>query len=1236
MNYRIFVEKKKEFQTESLGLLNELNNDLHLGFNSIRVLQIYDVFNIEKTLFEVSKKQVFQELVTDDIYDNITLDEDSYLAYECLPGQFDQRADSAMQCIKLIDSNTDVVVRSGKLIIFDRKITKQEKDTLKKYLINEVESREKNLSVLELPQSNQREDVLFYDGFIDYSAEELKKFYNELGLAMSFLDFKFIQDYFKNEEKRNPSETEIKLLDTYWSDHCRHTTFETAITDISFASDSISDQIKQTFLEYLQMRKMLNRDDKPITLMDMATINARFEKMRGNLEDLEQSDENNACSIYMDLDVDGKKEKWLLMFKNETHNHPTEIEPFGGASTCIGGAIRDPLSGRSYVYQAMRITGAANILENVEETLEGKLPQKKISKQAAHGYSSYGNQIGLATTYVKEIFDEGYKAKRMEVGAVVGACPLEHVRREKPANGDVVILLGGRTGRDGIGGATGSSKEHNETSLEKCSAEVQKGNAPEERKIQRLFRNKEATILIKKSNDFGAGGVSVAIGELADGVDIKLDSVLTKYDGLSATEIAISESQERMSVVVEAKDADKFIDLCRKENIEAYVIAKVTDKNRLKMTYNGQVVVDISRDFINTNGVRQETKAVVSALDNRDIMSVKPLGNSLLEKSLNTLSSLNCCMQKGLVEMFDASIGATTVLMPYGGKYQLTESQVSCQKIPVLSGNTDTCSVMAYGYNPTISKWNSYYGAMYAIIESMAKLVAVGVSYDKIRFSFQEYFERLNKDESKWGTVVQALLGTIKCLKEFGLASIGGKDSMSGTFKDLHIPPTLISFAVSYLDSNLVVSNELKRSGNKLYIIKHDMLRNNMPNYEQLKMNFNYVTSLISSKKIVSSYAVAEGGIFTSLAKMAFGNKLGFEINTDLELFDYSYGSIIVESECDLDCSCATYLGDVRDNGLFVINGIVIKLEDALKANLNPLEELYPTVSNIYRDMDLSIIKNGENEFPKCDNPKKEVKVLIPTFMGTNCEYDTAKAFEEAGAISEIFVFRNLPGEIEKSISELASLIDKTDILAFAGGFSAGDEPDGSGKFIANILNNVIVKNAINRLLDRDGLIIGICNGFQALIKSGLLPYGEIGKVDVSSPTLVKNDINRHVSCIAHTKVSSIQSPWLRGLKLDERHSIAVSHGEGKFVCSQEFAKYLFDNGLVAFQYVDEENNPTMDPQYNVNGSYYGIEGIISPCGKILGKMGHSERKGHNIFKNIYGNKNQDLFKNAVSYLKGE
>lgn len=1233
-NARIFVEKKQGFDIEAIDLKETLNHNFNLNIHHLRILNVYDIFHVDDVLLERSKVGVLSEPVVDEVSENFSLEGLTYLAVEYLPGQFDQRADSAMQCFSLLDPKTEAVIKSAKVYIFDADLTSEQFAQIKKYCINEVEAREKDMSILEITENPEVQDVPVYENFTNWPTQALEDFRQKMGLAMSLEDITFIQNYFKNEEKRQPTDTEIKLLDTYWSDHCRHTTFETELTDIVFTPSTLEYQLQEAYNQYIELRNQVyaGKKEKPQTLMDMASINGKYERKMGNLDDMEVSDEINACSIYIDVEVDGHTEPWLLMFKNETHNHPTEIEPFGGAATCVGGAIRDPLSGRSYVFQALRVTGAGDINAPLNATMEGKLPQSVISKTAAAGYSSYGNQIGLATTHVREIYHDNYRAKRLEIGAVVGAAPIDHVRREQPQPGDVIIMFGGRTGRDGIGGATGSSKEHNEKSLDTCAAEVQKGNAPEERKIQHLFRRPEVTRLVKKSNDFGAGGVSVAIGELADGLTINLDSVRTKYKGLNGTEVAISESQERMSVVVDKNDVEKFFEYCRQENIEANIIAHVTDNNRLTMTWHGKTIVDLSRDFINTNGVRQKTKVVVNAIPD-NVLEPQPIeGNNMQDKMLNCLTNRNVASQKGLIEMFDATIGATTVLMPFGGKYQLTETQASVQKLPVLHGHTNTASVMAFGYNPYIAMRSPFHASIFAILESMSKLVATGADYQKIRFTFQEYFEKMGHEPTRWGKPCAAMLGSVWMLKQFGLAALGGKDSMSGTFKDLNVPPTFVSFAITTENAKNIISPEFKQKGNYIYLIQNK-IENCLPNIDHTKKVFEFVHQNTMNGNIVSAYTLQYGGIAEALAKMSFGNNLGFNIQSDLNLFDYGYGSFVVESTTELNANFAIKLGKVDD--VFVINGENIDKNACLQAWRSYYFNLYPDMAENETTSVGAEFNINSQCAPVAKTPQKiqKPKVILPVFPGTNCDYDTAKAFEDAGAEPHIFVFRNLnEQEINSSLNELSTHIRNSQILALSGGFSSGDEPDGSGKFIATVLNNAQIKNAVNDLLARKGLIIGICNGFQALIKSGLLPFGRLGDITSDSPTLYHNNINRHISRIVRTRIATINSPWLSSFHVGDVHQIAVSHGEGKFVVNAELAKQLFENGQVAFQYCDEEGCPTMNPLDNPNGSFYAIEGIVSPDGLILGKMGHSERKGENLYKNIEGNKFQDLFKNAVRY----
>lgn len=1245
-NYRIFVEKYPEFQVEAASLKAELNENLQLDLQSLRLLNVYDLFGFTPELLEKSRYSVFGEIVTDKVSDECDLTGTRYIAVEYLPGQFDQRAASAVDCVHLIDPKADVRIKSSKLIILSGDTDNATIAKIKHYYINAVESREKDLSKLTDAESAAVKPVPVLDGFTKMTDADLEPFCRKMGLAMNADDLREVVKYF-TEEGRDPNETELRILDTYWSDHCRHTTFTTELEEIGVEESFMKEDIDGTLNLYLKMRKELGREHKGLNLMDMATIGGRYLRKAGLLDDMEVSEENNACSIYVDVDVDGRLEKWLLMFKNETHNHPTEIEPFGGAATCLGGAIRDPLSGRSYVYQAMRVTGAGDIYKPVAETLQGKLPQCVITKKAAHGYSSYGNQIGLATTHVREIYDEGYTAKRLEVGAVVGAVKADKVRRESPKPGDVVLMLGGRTGRDGIGGATGSSKEHTEESLETCGSEVQKGNAPEERKLQRLFRRPEVTKLIKKSNDFGAGGVSVAIGELTDGLDIYLDRVPVKYNGLNATELAISESQERMSVVVEAKDEAEFMEYCHSENIEVTHVADVTDTERMRMFYGDKIVADLQRKFIDSAGAKHFAKAEIAAVEEKNPFCRKVEGETLKEKLLNNLSDANVVSQKGLIEMFDSSIGRSTVLMPYGGELQLTETQVSVQKLPT-DGYTDTASMMAFGFNPVISKWSPYHGAAYSMVEACAKVVAAGGRYEKMRFSCQEYFERMTHDPKVWGKPMSALLGSLKMQVALGLPSIGGKDSMSGTFEHINVPPTLISFGITTVDAKNVISPELKWEGNRLWLVKHTPLKNYMPDVEQLKKNWAFVEEQIAGGNAVSAWAVGFGGVAEGLCKMSFGNSFGVDVNVPEEdLFNYSYGSIILETESDIKFENAQFLGTVTAgvNDSLRINSKNIPMESLLESAFDRYEKVYPATST--PDMKRLLPKGMEGVKPfkakKIDLKYKGEKIAepvayLPVFPGTNCDYDTAKAFRKAGAKVKTSVFRNLTEQdVFDSIDEMKKNIDECQILMFCGGFSAGDEPDGSGKFIANVLNNEKIAAAIEALIARGGLILGICNGFQALVKSGLLPYGHLGTVTKDSPTLFRNDINRHISQIAFTRVASVNSPWLAGMNIGDTYAIPVSHGEGKFVVNEELAKELFANGQVAFQYAEPvDEGVSMHSPYNPNGSYYAIEGIISKNGQILGKMGHSERYENNLFKNIAANLEQPLFENAVKYFRGE
>lgn len=1249
-NYRIFVEKHPEFQVEARSLLAELNENLQLELKTLRLLNVYDLFGFTPELLEKSRYSVFGEIVTDSVTDSVDLDGAKYIAVEYLPGQFDQRAASAVDCVHLIEPSARISIKSSKLLIVDSDASVETLEKIRHYYINPVESRTKDLGRLADTEHASVRPVPVLEGFRNLGCDDLKAYCRKMGLAMNADDLAEVVSYF-TKEGRDPNETELRILDTYWSDHCRHTTFTTELESIDVEESFIKEDIEGTLSLYMRMRSETGREKKGLNLMDMATIGARYLRKKGLLDDMEVSEENNACSVFIDVDVDGRTERWLLMFKNETHNHPTEIEPFGGAATCLGGAIRDPLSGRSYVYQAMRVTGAGDIYKPVGDTIPGKLPQKVITKKAAQGYSSYGNQIGLATTHVREIYHDGYTAKRMEVGAVVGAVKADDVRRESPAAGDVVLMIGGRTGRDGIGGATGSSKEHTEESLETCGSEVQKGNAPEERKLERLFRRPEVTRLIKKSNDFGAGGVSVAIGELTDGLDIYLDRVPVKYSGMNSTELAISESQERMAVVVEAKDEEEFKRLCHSENIEVTHVADVTDTARMRMFHSGKPVVDLSRAFIDSAGAKHYSKATVGAVEDRNPFLRGVPGKNLKEKMFANLQDPNVTSQKGLIEMFDSTIGRSTVLMPFGGELQTTETQVSVQKLPV-KGYTDTASMMAFGFNPDLCEWSPYHGAAYSFIEACSKVVAAGGHWETMRFSCQEYFERMTADPKVWGKPTAALLGALKMQKELGLASIGGKDSMSGSFETengtIHVPPTLIAFGITPVKADKVISPEFKWEGDRLYLVKHTPLADRMPDTEQLKRNWNHIQEKISDGTIVAAWAVGFGGVAEALCKMSFGNAFGFDVElSEEELFSLSYGSIVVETDGSaLDFENAIEIGSVTsgEDGNARVNGAKISIFEMMDFNASLFEKVYPAVSE--PDFKKLTPKGMEGVKPfkaqKADleyhGPKVEkVIAYLPVFPGTNCDYDSAKAFRKAGAETRTSVFRNLTDkDVFESIDEMKKNIDECHILMLSGGFSAGDEPDGSGKFIANVLNNKDISSAIERLIARGGLILGICNGFQALVKSGLLPYGAPGKVTKDSPTLFRNDINRHISQMVTTRVASVNSPWLKGMSVGDEYSVPVSHGEGKFVVSEELARELFANGQVAFQYVDPlTDEPTMESPYNPNGSYYAIEGIISRDGRILGKMGHSERYENNLLKNIEADLEQPLFENAVRYFTG-
>lgn len=1229
MKKRIFVEKKGIFDVESPQVFNEIKNIVPT-IKDVKVYNVYDVFGVNDNEFSKVINSTFVDPVTDILHEENPA-KSTHFATEYLPGQYDQRADSAQQCIALLTENENGKVRSGKLIeLFG--VSESEVETIKNHLINKVESQVKDLSKLEIPAEETPDPVIVHEGFTDFSAEELKAFYDNHGFALDFDDLQFIQNYFKTEN-RNPTETELKVLDTYWSDHCRHTTFETELTDIQF-NDSFKSTLETIFNDYLEKRKFLGREAKPVSLMDLATVCARYFHKTGKLENLVVSDEINACTIEIEAEFDGKKEPWYMLFKNETHNHPTEIEPFGGASTCLGGAIRDPLSGRAFVYQAMRLSGAANVLEPISETLAGKLPQRTITKQAANGYSSYGNQIGLATTSVNEIYHDGYKAKRMEVGFVVGAVKKDWVKREQPQNGDLVILLGGATGRDGVGGASGSSKVQDETSIHTLSTEVQKGNAVEERKIQRLFRNPEVTTLIKKSNDFGAGGVSVAIGEIADSLEINLDILPLKYEGLNGTELAISESQERMAVVIEAKDKEKFIRFCEKENIKAVEVAKVTDSGRMQMFWQGNKIVDLSRAFLDTNGCAKAQHAEVSHL--------QPVENQFIkfseENFFKILSSKNVASQKGLAEMFDASVGGTSVAMPFGGKHQLTETEGSVQTLPILNAkNIETVSLASWGFDADISAQNSLIGAANAVVESVAKIVAMGGDYKNIRLSFQEYFEKLGNQPEKWGKPLASLLGAYDAQMNFELAAIGGKDSMSGSFQDIHVPPTLISFACANGEKKNIISPEFKKAGNKLYLFNHISQENGMPNYGDLKQIFDFIFENIKSKKIVSVKTIKEGGVAVALAKMSFGNHLGAEIEVDEDLLlTKNIGSLIIESSVDLENDLLQVIGEVKNSKSLKISGFDFNIEKILEVWKGTFEELFPTKekSKMVVEIDSKLNSIQPRTIHILKHQLAKPKVFAPIFPGTNCEYETQNAFRKEGAEVSGLPLINLNHQLlNESLDAWISEINQSQILVLSGGFSAGDEPDGSAKFIVNVLKNEKMKNAVHQLLERDGMILGICNGFQALVKSALLPYGEIRDLDAGSPTLAHNAIGRHISQMVDVKVINDDSPWLKGMK-DQVFTIPISHGEGRFMASEKVIQELYENGQIATQYIDHDGNIAHGMPFNPNNSLFGIEGLSSKSGKIFGRMGHPERYAEGLMKNIPTANYHNIFKNGVEYFK--
>ena len=1247
---RVYVEKKPAYAVQAKELKHEISS--YLGIKSatnVRVLIRYDVENISDEVFEKACRTVFAEPPVDALYlEKFEAAEGARIfSVEYLPGQFDQRADSAVQCVQFLDGDAQPIIRSATTYVIEGNVTDEEFDAIKHHCINPVDSRETGL---EKPETlvtvfPEPEDVKIFDGFKDMSEADLKALYDSLNLAMTFKDFQHIQNYFKNEEKRDPSMTEIRVLDTYWSDHCRHTTFSTELTDVKFDEGDYKEPIVKTYEKYLADREVLykGRDDKFVCLMDLALMAMKKLKSEGKLADQEESDEINACSIVVPVDVDGKEEEWLINFKNETHNHPTEIEPFGGAATCLGGAIRDPLSGRTYVYQAMRVTGAADPTVSVKETLKGKLPQKKLVRSAAHGYSSYGNQIGLATGYVKEIYHPDYVAKRMEIGAVMGAAPRRAVIRENSDPGDIIILLGGRTGRDGIGGATGSSKVHTEASIEVCGAEVQKGNAPTERKIQRMFRREEVSYIIKKCNDFGAGGVSVAIGELADGLRVDLDKVPKKYAGLDGTEIAISESQERMAVVVDPKDVDKFLGFANEENLEAIPVAVVTEEPRLVLTWRGKEIVNISRAFLDTNGAHQETTVEVE-IPNKDgnLFEERPDVVDVKAKWLETLADLNVCSQKGLVEMFDGSIGAGSVFMPYGGQYQLTETQSMVAKVPVQNGKTDTVTMMSYGFDPYLSSWSPYHGAAYAVTESVARIVATGGDYKKIRFTFQEYFRRMTEDPKRWSQPFSALLGAYAAQMGFGLPSIGGKDSMSGTFNEIDVPPTLVSFAVDVAKIQDVITPELKKAGNKLVWLRAPRDQYDLPDYAGIMDQYEKLHNDIQAGKVASAYALDRHGIAAAVSKMAFGNALGVKIEHNLDPRDFfapGFGDIIMEVPADKVGQLSityTLIGEVTDDGKFSYGNTVITEKEAEEAWKGTLERVFKTTSGEDNEKQAKDdLYHAENIYV-CKHKVAKPRVFIPVFPGTNCEYDSTRAFERAGAEVDVKVFKNLTAEdIHDSVELFTKAIDQAQIIMFPGGFSAGDEPDGSAKFFATAFQNAKIKEAVMKLInERDGLALGICNGFQALIKLGLVPYGEICGQKADSPTLTFNTIGRHISKMVYTKVVSNKSPWLQKAQLGGVYCNPASHGEGRFVANDEWLAKLFANGQVATQYVTPAGELSADEEWNVNGSYMNIEGITSPDGRILGKMAHSERRGDGVAVNIYGEQDIKIFESGVEYFK--
>ena len=1251
---RIYVEKKKGFDVEAEALFNDVKENLHIdGLSGVRILNRYDMDGIDDATYEAAKYTVFAEPAIDIVYEE-TMPEDAgsavFFAVEYLPGQYDQRADSAAQCIKLMNTEAEAVVKFARTIVLEGDIDGKDLEAIKKYCVNPVDSQ---IAAMEKPddlamETVPPEDVPVIDGFRTMTESALEGYRKEMGFAMSTADIAFVQQYYRDEERRDPTLTELKVIDTYWSDHCRHTTFNTTLRDVGFDDSPYGRLVAQAFAQYLDMRKeVYGAKEKNLCLMDMACIGAKYLKKYGKVNDLDESEEINACSIKVKARIDGKEEDWLVMFKNETHNHPTEIEPFGGAATCLGGAIRDPLSGRVYVYQAMRVTGAADPRRPIEETINGKLPQRKITREAAQGYSSYGNQIGLATGLVDEVYHENYVAKRMEIGAVVGAAPADHVIRKTPQKGDIIVLVGGRTGRDGCGGATGSSKEHTEESILQCGAEVQKGNPPVERNIQRLFRRKEVANLIKRCNDFGAGGVSVAIGELADGLDINLDLVPKKYEGLDGTELAISESQERMAVVIDADRAEEFIGYADEENLEATIVATVTDTNRVRMYWREKCILDISRDFLNTNGAQQFAKAF--AADPKFVaQSSGDLSDILKENRTREqlLTDLNCCSKKGLTEMFDSTIGAATVLMPLGGRYQLSPAAGMAAKLPVTRGETDTATIMSYGFDPELAMRSPFHGALYAVVDSVTKIAAMGGDYRNIRLTFQEYFEKLGEEPQRWGKPMAALLGALRVQKELEIPAIGGKDSMSGTFMDIDVPPTLASFAITTIDAGEVLSTEFKYAGSHLVAVTAPIDKDGVIDVDIYRNNLLKIRELAARGKILAADAIGRGGLYMTLVRMAVGNRIGVDVKVEGDILSPMFGSLVIEIPAGeridrlMSGSVYTVLGSTTAGRNITVNGKSEDIKELTKRWQEPLEGVFPVRTPDFRDSSddtpveqpVYIQRNTSGPAVRIAKPR----VVIPAFPGTNCEMDSARAFRKAGAEADIHIIRNqTTAQLEESIRQLEQKIRSSQIIMIPGGFSGGDEPDGSAKFITAVFRNPGISDAVSDLLEnRDGLMLGICNGFQALIKLGLVPEGKIVDGTENSPTLTYNKIGRHASCLVRTGITSVKSPWLAGVNVGDVFTIPVSHGEGRFIASGDVLEKLKANGQIATQYVDFDGNPSMDIAFNPNGSVMAIEGITSPDGRVLGKMGHSERIGHNVYKNVLGDKDQKIFESGVKYFK--